>query len=217
MGHKRPGFTLIELTLAVTITAVTGLSIAGVMMTLSRAHEQSQIFHQSVQAGRCVMRNVGQTIRQAKLVTACDEHSITLWTNDNDGNGEINPSELAVIYYDPESRELRQVAMEMDSLSPALKAAVDQPVPLYSLTNAEYSRNYVNASAYAVTRPLAANVTSMRFFLNRYAPLTRTVGLEADITRGGQTLGFRTAVTTRAGFEQYVGVSDGDYVLMPIY
>lgn len=216
MGHKSPGFTLIELTLAIVITAVMGLSVAGVTLSLSNAHEHSGNTYRSVQAGRTIMRNVGSTIREAKLVTACNERTVVLWANDANRNGQINPSELLVLNYDPQLKQLQRIQWDLSGISAALRVAIDMPIPLYYVTNATLVKNYLINSHYTRTRLMAEDVSFARFYVDQAAPMTRSLGLETTITRDDQSLGFRSAVSTRAGYESYVGVSDGDYVLMSI-
>ena len=217
MDHKRPAFTLLELTMALVITAVTGLSIAGVTLSISHVSQRSRQFNESIQSGRCVLRNIGLDIRQAKLVTACDDLGVTLWANDDDQNGLINFSELMAIYYDPEAKQLCQTRIDLSSIDQGARDAINQPVLLSNLTSASYSRSYIRTSSYTLNRVLAQNVTAARFFVDEAAPTSRTLGVELTITRDDQPVVFRTAVSTRAGFEQYVGVSDGDYVLLPVY
>jgi prepilin-type N-terminal cleavage/methylation domain-containing protein len=101
---NRRGFTLLELTMAIAITSVIALSVAGVSMGLSRAYANSEGYYQTSQNARSAMMGVQSLLRKAKLVLSVSDDGVVFWAQDVNGDGRINRSEVTTLIYDKESR-----------------------------------------------------------------------------------------------------------------
>ena len=75
MKRRRKAFTLVEMVMAISITAITGLAVAGVTVALSNAHAHSETFYQSLRTGHFVMHRLQNGLRCARLVTATNNNA----------------------------------------------------------------------------------------------------------------------------------------------
>ena len=153
---KPKGFTLLEMTMAMAITAITGLSVAGATVALSRAHQDTEGFYQSLQTARSAMMRIQRSIQGAKLVTACTGTTLVLWANDTNGNGTIDADEVLLLVFDTASRQ----SPDSQQVFPdAVKAALNVEVPLSTLTDAATVVAQIVPSTYAQTIVLASDAS----------------------------------------------------------
>ena len=94
MKASRSGFTLIEVTMAMVVISVIGLTVAGVAMALSTAQDNSQDYYQCIQTGRVSMLRLQDMLRRARLVTEVFDTGLVIWESDTNGNRTIDLSEL---------------------------------------------------------------------------------------------------------------------------
>jgi type II secretory pathway pseudopilin PulG len=214
MRRNRLGFTLLELTIAMTITAVTGLSVAGVAMVLGETSDSGQDFYQSLQTGRITVMKIQAIIRGAKLVTASTSTSLVLWADDANGDGQINLSETVVLTFDAESGEIRFYRVVFpQTMDSTTKQALDVTKPLVDIMNLSGVTDTVTGNAHNDLTVLATDVTAFRLSVWPAVPLTRLVRFQLTVGTGSSAVTLRSAASTRAGATGRVQVVDSEYVL----
>lgn len=209
---KSKGFTLLEMTMAVTITAITGLSVAGATFALSRAHQETEGFYQSLHTARSAMMRIQRTVQRAKLITACSGPMLVLWFNDTDGNGRINADEVLVLVFDTAASEIRWCQKVFPD---AVRAALNVEVPLYDLVDATTVLSDVAGSAYAQTTVLASDATDFNAAASPPPPLANRVDLRLSVGSDKNMITLRSAATARGPRTAQVQVVDTQYVLVP--
>jgi len=214
MRRTRHAFTIIELTMAIAITAITGLSIAGVAVTISNAYASSSDTHQTLQAGQSVIRNIQAIINKTKLVTSVSKDGIVLWCVDSNEDGQINPSELVALYYDPQNRQLRTAVLSYSSLDSELSNTLDASMPLSWTTNYSFIGSYIKTNNAVVSQPLADNVVAASFQAMPDPPTSVNILVQVTLQEtDGDLFTFRSSASTRAGSQSQVAVADGEFVL----
>lgn len=204
------GFTLLEMTIAITITAITGLSVAGATIALSRAHADTEGFYQSLQTARSAMMRIQRTVQGSKLITACTGTVLVLWVDDTNGNGVINANEIVIIAFDSTAREVR---VSRKVFPEAVADALNVEVPLDPLTDVGTAIPLVLPSAYAQTVVLATDASDFFSAASPPPPMSARVDLRLSVGTGQNLITLRTSATTRGGRTANVDVVNGDYVL----
>lgn len=214
MRKHRKGLTLAELVMAMSITAVIGMSIAGVSVALSNAYADTQDFYKSLSSARSAMINIQSTIKNAGLVTAIDGDSIVLWHSDTNSDGKINISELTVLNFDSASNKINQYTIKYPSnFSEKMQAALDSEVALAEVMRSSIISSIMN-NQYAESRILASKATAFKISSDIAPPLTTLVKIELTATGdNGEDVTLRSAASLRADIADYVGIADGEYVL----
>ena len=209
---KSKGFTLLEMTMAVTITAIIGLAVAGATIALSRAYQDTEEFYQSLQTARSAMLRIQRTVQGSKLITACPGTILVLWVDDTNGNGNINADEVLVLVFDTAAQEVRLCRKVFPD---ALKPALNVEVPLYDLIDANAVLSNVSGSAYVQTIVLANDTTDFYATASPAPPLAKRVDLYLSVGTDKNVMALRSAATTRGPKTAQVQVVDSQYVLVP--
>lgn len=209
MRRAKSGFTLMELTIAMTITVITSLAVAGATVAISKAHAGSEDFYQSLQTGRYSMFKIQSTVQKAKLITFCSPSSILLWLDDTNNDGTGNMDELGFITHAANEVRFYRLAF------PANMVALNTTVPLSQAVSSTSLISQITASAYAPPTVLATDVTSVNFSATPSPPMATLVKITLTVGTGNEAMTLRSAAATRAGATGKVGISDGQYVLTP--
>jgi len=211
---RRVAFTLIEMTMAIAITAVTGLSVAGAAITFSSAQEHSREFYGHIQTARTAMMRVQRMIRSCLLVTSVNGTSMILWASDANEDGQINPSETILLEWDYEIGQVRTLQIAYPAgMSAGTRTAIDMDVPLETFTNDDHAKSAVFTNAYVTTTVLATDVSGFYLTAKPSPPMANLVTVQMTVGRGTQAVTLRSAANTRADWTSYVGIADGNFVL----
>jgi len=212
--REQKGFTLTEFVIAMAITAITGLAVAGVSMALSRAYAHSENFYQYLQCSRAGIRHTQEVFSEAKLITAADGDTTVLWHKDINDDAQINLSEIKLIDHDSENNEVAEYSIVFpDDMSPATRAALDENRDLSWAMDIPDVRNELLGHNYCQKKLLATDVTSFSVSCQTSPPRTRLVQMTFDVGRPEHSIKLRSAAMLRADRTAYVGISDGEYVL----
>ncbi|MHC4562571.1 MAG: PulJ/GspJ family protein [Planctomycetota bacterium] len=214
MRPPTKGFTLIELVAAMAVISVMGMTIAGVAMVLSTAHQHGEDYHECVQTGRVIMMNLQRTLRGARLVTAAQSDLVVLWEEDTDGNGQINISEVTVFRWDSGSRKLvrRRVVFPSD-WSQGTRDFYDVAIPLWYVTDVSLNDLAYYFYYWGEDVTLAENIEAFALRVSPDAPLTTNVIVEMTVQQAARSLTLRSATWLRADCTDRVGMVGADYVL----
>jgi len=214
MKRKRLGFTLLEMTIAMVITAMTGLSVAGVTMVLGEANDRGQDFYQSVQTGRSAVMKIQTLIRGAKLVTASTSTSLVLWAEDTDGDGLISLSETVLLTFDTQAREIRVYRVVYPAtMAEETRAALDASKSLADLASVSTVTTTITCDTYCSSTVLAPDVSAFRLSVWPAVPMTKLVRFQLTVGLGTSAVTLRSAASTRAGATGRVQVVNSEYVL----
>jgi prepilin-type N-terminal cleavage/methylation domain-containing protein len=204
------GFTLLEMTLAMAITAITGLSVAVATVALSRAHEDTEGFYQSLQTARSAMMRIQRAVQGAKLVTACSGPMLVLWFDDANANGKIDADEVLVVVFDTAAEEVRFC----QKVFPAgVHDALNVEVPLYDLLDASAVVSNVTSSAYAQTMVVATDTSGFFAAASPAPPMSKRVDLTLSVGDSKNAITLRSSATPRGGKTGRVAIVDGKYVV----
>ncbi len=214
MRRYRRGLTLAELVLAMAITTVIGLAITGVAAAMSNINERAEAYYEYLQSGRVAASRLEEALRSARLVTVAEGSTIVAWTSDGADKGNINLSEVTMVYLDTETRQLMQrTTVFPDSLDQVTREALDTSLPLSPLTSPSVVDDEAPYPQYDVTRVLVRNVQDFQVYPDVPAPLTRTLKFRMVVGSYAQTVTQYGAVTLRASKVSNVAVADGIYIL----
>ncbi len=176
MIRRGKGLTLAELVASVAITSVIGLAISGIAVALANANEHSERYYEYLQTGRVANAKLESVLRQSLLVVAASDDEITLWAEDDKDPGEINVSELVVVYRDPDTNRLIRRGLEFPaSMTAAQEAALDTKLPLATASASTNSRSSIAYPQYETDALLANNVRSFAVYRDADPPMSRLV------------------------------------------
>ncbi len=209
------GFTLVECLLALSITAITALAVAGVSAALSNATRHGTELTRASQTARGVMRRVQSRLRSSGLIVATGEDRLLLWLGDANEDGQINASEICVVRRNAETDELCEYVVEFpDDMSGATREAMDVTVPLNGLITASAGvHESIESFSYGQCRVLAENVTAFELQSPIEPPLARMVHIRLTVGEATEQIDLRAAGALRAAMVDYVEPDGGGYML----
>jgi len=210
--RRTHGFTLVEMVLAMAVTAIVGLSVAGVSIGLSNSYANSEDYYDALQGGRSVLMQAQSLGRTAQLVTATATDSVVFWACDTNADGKINRNELTMIYWD---RSGNDSVVRMERISPAATSVVvkDQVMLNTASSVASVSSLLSQYSQYRENSPLACDVLDFKVIAPTAAPKTTLLQLEITVGRKEHPLTLRSTVSLRAGDTANVGKANNQWVL----
>ncbi|HSV27272.1 MAG TPA: hypothetical protein VLH60_05205 [Sedimentisphaerales bacterium] len=88
---------MVELILAMTVVAIVLAGVAAVAFALSSARDQTGEVSRKQAHLRHAMVQLGETIRNAKLVCHSSDSEVVLWKSDSNRDGRMNINEMASI------------------------------------------------------------------------------------------------------------------------
>jgi Tfp pilus assembly protein FimT len=213
-GPEKKAFTVGELLIAMSITAVVGLAVATVAGALSRAHAQAESARDAVQSGRAGMARIEAVLRRAKLVTAAPVNQLVCWMGDANQDRQINLDELVMIGYVPDERtvELRRVIFP-DTLPADLVNALNVQRKLYECVDPDEIAGLMEEALYDPYRlsvVLADDVEDFRVSVDAPAPFTRLVIVRMTVGALTDQIVLSNAVLLRADAVGNVFMADTD-------
>jgi len=214
MKHIAKGLTLAELVIAIAVTSIIALATTGVAVALSSAQASADDYGQSVQSARIALRNVGRNLKASVLITGSDSRRLVLWTGDTNLNGKINYDELAVISYDPNSKQLSLYRIAFPSDWPQwLKNLVNSEFDLSETSNPQVVESLLQNSWYSRTTVLATDVSACSLATSPAAPLTKLATVDLTIGQDKSALTASCAAKLRADYTSHVVQAAGEYYL----
>ena len=213
MKASRSGFTLIEVTIAMVVVSVVGLTVAGVAMALSTAHDNSQDYYQCIQTGRVTMLRLQDMLRRARLVTDVSDTGLVIWESDANGDETINLPELTLVSWDESTQRV---------IRRCVKVPDDWPVPIEDLAVLLSAATFESWSASESTFAslieevvLAENIEAFSVQTTPAAPLAKSVSVQMTIGLGNHSLTVHDGASLRADWTDRVENVEGIYTLLP--
>ena len=125
----KKAFTLVELSVALTISAVILAGVVSLSYAASLANEAADNNNASGAQARFAMLKISELIKRSKLICGVSVNDIALWRADDNGDGRINISELVYIEYNPYEHTIRLVEFSKEG------GVADQVLLLNSILN----------------------------------------------------------------------------------
>lgn len=207
---KTKAFTLLEMMIAMTITAITGLAVAAATVALTRAHQETEGFYRSLQTARSAMLRIQRTVQGSKLITASTTHVVVLWFADINENRRINAEEVMLLIFDPNDREIRVVHKVFPE---AVRDAMNVEVLLDTLTSVGLAKSEVLPSPYAQTTVLASDATDFCALTTPGPPLATRVDILLSVGSGRGLVTLRSSAAPRGPKTAQVEFYEGEYIL----
>jgi hypothetical protein len=207
---------LLELLLGMSITAVIGLSAAGVSRALSAKYTQGEDYYTSLQSTRIAMLRLRNLLQGSHLVTEATNTRLMMWYEPPGGDGQINLSELILIQYTSSDQTLCQYQVVFPvTMPPAQRLLLDTQIPLGNMVEQPDSwASTVRNNAYTQTTVLAGNIASFRAVADDSAPLTKMLSLYLTSGTGNGLFSLRGAACLRGDRTGRVGIVGGHYALL---
>ena len=214
--RKSHGFTLVELVMAISITSLIGLAVAGASTALSSAHAHSQSQYDSTQTARVAMRQIQYSLQRARLVTAVGSNgnALAYWVGDENNDGTISLLELRVLRYNPDSRNITEYSVQYPaSWAEWLVDSWNWDVTLAEAMSMALMEWWVAGWSYCSGRTLADDVQAFKASLDQRTPLGTLARVEFTVGDGDQATTLRSAAALRADMTHYVMTDGTGYVL----
>jgi len=199
-----------EMVMAVTVTSITGLAVATVSYSLSKANENSQEFYESIQTGRTVVSRVQTMLRKGRLVTCTTQDSAMIWAEDSDENEIINLTELRIVKYDSNTQIIKEYRVVLPNNSGIRANNIELPL---SVASQSYCIEKLIVYPYVTSSVIAENVREFSIDTDVPAPLARLLTIKMVVGEDDQDITLRSAVAMRDDMTDQIGLADGEYVL----
>ena len=185
-ARRRRGLTLVELLIALTITAMTALATASMLLMVSQSSTQDRESRSVVMRAHAAQSRLKAYLDPALCVLqqSLPKNALAVWLQDLPAPGMVNLSEIRVIWYDPSARTLTMERVQFpDSWPQITRDQADTALPAGSdfIAAVEAQR----ALGYTTTQQIARDVWSATWVMNNGSKQAVTsatrVRLEAQI------------------------------------
>ncbi len=216
MKRRTNGFTLVEMVMSITITAVIGLAVAGASIALSSATSDGDDYYNCIQMGRGAMKQLRQEIEKARLIVGVGRNGtrLILWSGDANDNGTIDMTELRATEYDPSTGTITAYSVVFPpEWSEGTREAHDLDLSLADAVSFSVEGDWNVHESYISSRTLGTDVESLVFSIPDDGPVSRLVRIHMTVGVGDRQITLQESVALRASATGYVCESDGVYVL----
>ena len=199
-----------EFVLAMTVTAIIGLSVGGVSMVFSNAYKKNETYGTNMAMARATMTRMQDLLRKAKLVTSSTTAGLLIWTNDLNQNGTIEKSELVLWSYSSTTQQLNEAAIVIPA---SLQGTLNITLALSQLTPYSTGAALVNGDQYVQQRTLLTGVTAFNFSTDVAGPMSTLVKIDMTVGTGNEAVPLRSCTSLRADATSRVSLSNNVYNL----
>ncbi len=215
--HTEKAFTLPELVIAVSITAVIALAVAGLAAALTHAHGTTDTMRESIQSARLAMMKMETALRTGKLVPSASAGRLVVWTGDENEDKQINVAEIVLFKHDAGDGTIqRRQVVFCPTMPPETREALNRSYTLEEVTDGADVEDELNRPEYAsyLSAPvLATGVTGFEMGTDVDPPQSRLVLLQVAVGPADQHITLSNAVQLRADATGYVSKVQGSWVL----
>ena len=192
-------FTLVEVILALTITAGACTATAMLLNAVADAWHTNDGISDAVNTARNGMLRIRSYIEKARFLGNCNGTALLLWSQDRDKDYQIDYSEMILIRYQSATKKVELV----DIYFPPGTSQSDIDARNTHLTYADISgtssvTTILNADAYHRVRTLAEDVDQFSIGLDTSSPRARYVTLSLQVTRQGISQNLVGVITPRS-------------------
>ncbi len=215
MKRSSKAWTVIEMVLAMSITAVIALTIASVTLGLSASNATTRNSQQANRIATCAARRIQAALRKAKLITCAEDDYLAYWVEDTNGDGKINLAEVAAIKYNSDNEKIKHIRPTLDHITDeTTKKALNVKINLDSIKNSSSTEQVLTNSPKLNETLLADNVTDFSFSATPDVPMTKLVTMYMEIQVGNYSMRLTSSSAIRADKIGQVGYSEEKYILI---
>ncbi len=195
---------MIELLMAIGITSVLGLTVAGVAMGISQAYNTNESHYECMQLGRTTLATLQGQVQNAKLVAYASGSELVLWASDANNDCNINLNEIQIIMFSGGTATCYQV--DLSSLSPSQQVAMNVTVPLTTLLDPNAVWATVGQNLYCKSTTIATGLVNLAFAANLPAapPKARMVSIDVTVGDGTTNWTLHSGALSRADVTDYI-------------
>lgn len=203
-GRAAKGLTFAELLIAISITAVVGVAVAGVTIAVSNAGVSADDQFECEQGVRVARARSARYVQQAALVTAVEDERLLLWMGDADGSRSINLDELVLLKFEPNSRDPDQSRLVRywvefpDDMHWLFRRLLNREYSLHRAGNARSMEFWMRLTSYGRESTIATHVSSARFSAEPEPPLSRIAQVKLTVSVGEHSATRSGTATLRA-------------------
>lgn len=212
---RNSGMTVSELVLAMAITSVIALSVAGASMVMSQAVAHNDQAYEHRHAATMALSRISGVVRQSLLVTAAEDDRLVLWQQDANEDQAINLGELTVVEFDSANKTIILRRLGLDNLTDGMRATLDVGKTLTWATSGESVTGAIESNIYGEATVLAEDVQQFHVSLDGPATAAKLVKLTIIVGEGKSATQASGAATLRADKTANVTTDDqGQLVLL---
>ncbi len=177
-SYKYNGFTLVELLIALTISAMILASVATFSYAISMANDTTDDTSQKQAQLRFASLKVSQLIKQCKLIAVADSSHLAIWASDEDADNRIDIDEIIYIETTADRNILQLVQYSKEDMSGYSSLSLAQ---IQGNTLRPWLDNNFTAS-YTILIPDCKNV---QFTTDLAAPWSRQANISFNLSGNG--------------------------------
>ena len=110
---RRRGLTTLELLVALAITSVTGLGVAAVITSVARGITVMNETRGVMQRAHAAHLRLRSYADPALCLLQTDSRGLALWLHDDRANGQVNLSELRIVWFEPAESDDDEIGGEL--------------------------------------------------------------------------------------------------------
>jgi len=175
--HNKQAFTLVELLVALSVTAVILAAVAGLTFAVSSANQASGNTADIQARIRFATVHISELLRHCRLVCGSADNDLCLWRADDNQNGRIDADELVFIEAGANRDFLRIVKYPYTHYGTAF---------LPSLLDGSLKGTLHSSASERVTT-LLTDCSNVRFRLDVAPPETQFVCIDFDVTENNRS------------------------------
>ncbi len=170
---NRRGLSLLEMTLAIGITAIIGAAIASMMAAAANSLTSKDDGRQSAIRVATTQIRLGAYIAPSRCILDKNNTTITLWLEDSTEGKTVHASEIRWIQFDDVTHELKVKLVNFpEEWSQSMIDASD--IECDSLTNYELLFDSFESNGWIDSIPLVDSINSCNFWTDNSNPLEAT-------------------------------------------
>jgi len=181
----RNGFTLVELLVALMVSAIIFSAVAALTYGLGVANDGSRDTSVKQAQVRYARLRLSELLRNCKLICGTPGNDLVVWRADDNDDGRINVNELVYIERGPDRNYLRLAELPSISMAIGLWAAQSSWVKGWLMA--------VGQKRYTVLLPECSNVEFLG--LDPVVPRSRFVTISFDLQQGEGTNHYQVSVS----------------------
>jgi prepilin-type N-terminal cleavage/methylation domain-containing protein len=164
----RQGFTLVELLIALIVTSIILTAVATLAFALSSANDSTDDTSYKQAQIRIATLRISDLIRHSRLICASSDSDIAVWRADDNGDGQINISELIYIEKGSGSDHLRLYEFPQPVSDPHIELNIIQAF------STNWWSAYVSEATDMMLIPQCSNVQFQFLFDELGDPVTKS-------------------------------------------
>ena len=187
---NRLGLTLVELLIALAISAIVLTSVVTLTFAMNNANESADELSRFDSQLRFTAIRINDLVRYCKLITCADSSSLYFWTLDKDNDGGIDTDEIVLIEADTINQRL-QIAEFMPA-----PPEVNIPLDITSFVNG-ITGPLLKSNCYPQYITLINNCKNIVFTADHLPPYTTLLNISFDCAPGGTVRNFQLNAALR--------------------